>query len=295
VNRDHRRGLLAVLFAAVLWSTGGLLIKWVSVDGLVTTMWRSVFAAGTIAFALKGARSVRRTPWGLLIGLALSYAALLVMFVTATRLTTAANAIFLQYTAPLHVVLFGLVFWRHRPSGIDLITLAAAFGGMALFFVGKLSPANSLGNYLALGSGVAFGAFLLLLKHRDADDGVRLRAMVLGNVLLAVGLAVFHAASGRSEAFSPPRQDLLALAFLGVVQIGLAYIIFAYGIARIAALEASLLGMLEPVLNPVWVWLVLGESPGGWAVLGGAIILGALVLRTVVTERGMRAPKTARA
>ncbi len=283
--RQHRRGLIAVIIAAVIWSIGGLFIKWVSVDAFVITQWRSLFAAATIAIGARPDLSALRRAPALSMALVLSYALTLLTFVAATRLTTAANAIFLQYTAPLWVAFVGFAFLRQPPTRLDLATLVVAFGGMGLFFLGKLEPANAQGNLIALASGVFFSAFLLLLRHPRANSDLRIGAMVAGNVLLCLSMVVLHLVTGKEAAFLPSSRDLAALAILGIFQIGIAYIVFNYGIARVASLEASLLGMVEPVLNPLWVFLVLGELPGIWASLGGTIILGALAVRTVVTER----------
>jgi drug/metabolite transporter, DME family len=289
--RTHRDGVIAVLVAAVLWSTGGLFIKWVDMDALGITMWRSGFALLTLAAVTRpgwhNPLRADRLTWGI----ALSYAAMMVMFVAATRMTTAANAIFLQYTAPLYLLVIGHVFLRERATGLDVLTVALAFGGMALFFVGKLEADAAAGNGLALASGLMLAVMFALLRSPRCGPKTRPRAMVLGNLVLIVGLLAVNAGRGSGAAFTPGMGDLAGLVFLGVVQIGVSYAVFSYGIMRVGALEASLIGMLEPVLNPVWVFLLLGETPGWWAVAGGAVIIAAVAGRTVVTElRRARVP-----
>lgn len=283
----RQRGLAAVLLAAVLWSTGGLFIKWVDLDALGVVMWRSLLAGITMWVILRP-RLV--APWRmskLTWALAISYAMMLLLFVTANKLTTAANAIFLQYTAPLYVIALAHILFRERATRLDVGTVALAFGGMALFFVGRLETDDALGNLSAIGSGVAFASFLVLLRHPACSAADRPVAMVMGNFGLAAGLAAVNGVAGR-DAFTPDASDVAGLLVLGVVQIGLAYVVFTYGIAYVAALEASLIGMLEPVLNPVWVFLFLGETPGRWAVAGGAVIVAAVAGRTVILERGRR-------
>lgn len=278
-----------VILAALLWSTGGLLIKSVSFGPTGITMWRSAFAALTLALWLRPRRGLPPGSGPLLVGLAVSYAIMLLSFVSATRLTTAANAIFLQYTAPLFVVILARLFFGIRPTRVDLWTLAAALVGMGLFFVGKLRPADGLGNALAILSGLSFAIFLVWLRHPRANSDLRIASMVLGNCLLVAALATYHATTGQAEIFLLSGRDLSILLFLGVVQIGLAYAAFEYGIARVGSLEASLLAMLEPMLNPVWVWLRLGEAPGKASIAGGALIVASLALRSYLGERGKRA------
>jgi drug/metabolite transporter, DME family len=282
----HQQGLAAVLGAAILWSSGGLFIKWVSLDALGVTMWRSLLA-GVVIWVV--ARPAMRTPWRtgrLTWGIAITYALTLVMFVSATKLTTAASAIFLQYTAPLYLLVTGAVFLGERTSKLDYLTVAVAFCGMALFFVGKLDGDAMLGNVLGAASGVMLAAMFTLLRAPGITAQTRPEAMVWGNVLLVVGLLAVNLGRGTSAPFTPDLGDVAGLVFLGVVQIGFAYLLFGYGVEHVQALEASLIGMLEPVLNPVWVFLFLGETPGWWAVLGGAIIVAAVAARTVATERG---------
>jgi drug/metabolite transporter, DME family len=283
-----RQGLLAVLGAAVLWSSGGLFIKWVSLDAFGVTMWRSAFAAVTIAVCYRTGllRPLKATPIEWLI--AISYAVMLLLFVMATKLTTAANAIFLQYTAPLHVLAWGSLLINERPSRLDVGALSVAFAGMALFFVGRLDGDDAAGNLCALGSGVGFALFLTLLRRPECGPLTRPRAMVLGNLLLVAGTVIYNISRREGAAFTPGAGDLAGLLVLGILQIGLAYVFFAYGIARVRVLYAALIGMLEPVLNPVWVFLFLGETPGWWAVAGGAVIVAAVVGRTIISERSQR-------
>lgn len=281
----HQQGLLAVLAAAVLWSSGGLFIKWVSLDALGLTMWRSLLAGATIWLVarppIRSPRRTNRLTWAL----AFSYAATLLLFVSATKLTTAANAIFLQYTAPLYLLVIGALFLREKTTRLDYGTVAVAFGGMALFFVGKLETDALAGNLLALGSGVMLATMFALLRAPGCTADMRPQSMFLGNVILVVGLLAVNLFRADSGVFTPGLQDVLGLIVLGVVQIGFAYLLFGFGVAHVQALEASLIGMLEPVLNPVWVFLFLGETPGWWAVLGGAIIVAAVAVRTWISER----------
>ncbi|MFQ5381418.1 MAG: DMT family transporter [Dehalococcoidia bacterium] len=287
---EHREGLLAVLCAALLWSTGGLFIKWVDLDVLSISWWRAAFAYVTVLIV---SRPGLRAPWRedpVTWGIAISYSAVLILFVAATRLTTAANAIFLQYTAPIYLIGTSVVFLRERITALDLATVAVAVGGMALFFVERLDAGATRGNLLALCSGLSLAAMFTFFRHPRCTPDTRPRAMALGNALMVIGLLAVNTGRGAWSGFAPDPSDLFGVAFLGAAQIGLGYAIFGFGIARVAALEASLIGMLEPVLNPVWVFVFLGESPGWWGVVGGAVIIGAVTVRTVLVERGRPAP-----
>lgn len=285
----HQQGLIAVAAAAMLWSTGGLFIKWVSLGALGVTMWRSLFAGVTMMAITRTGLPGLRCGW-VTWALALSYAVNLILFVSATKLTTAANAIFLQYTAPLYVLLFARFVVAERPTRFDVGCAAVAFAGMALFFVGRFDASNLAGNALGASSGVAFAIFLTLLRRPECTATTRPQAVTLGNALLVVTLVPAMLFSGQGGDLAPGVKDLSGLLVLGVVQIGLAYALFGYGIVRVEALEASLLAMLEPVFNPVWVFVFLGESPGLWAVVGGTVIVIAVATRTLVAERRRRSP-----
>ena len=274
--------ILFVLGAALLWSTGGLFIKATPLDAYELSFGRSLLAALTVAFL------TRREGFRLNLvtaAAAVLYAALLLLFVVANKLTTAANAIFLQYTAPVYLLLLEPLFYRERFRRSDAFVVTACVGGMSLFFVGQLRPQDVTGNLTALASGLCFALFMLLLRHPKAGRVNRASAVIYGNVLLCAATApAFAGALGELTA-----RDLLIVAYLGVIQIGLAYTLFTAGIARgVRALDAGVVGYIEPMLNPVWVFLFLGERPSGWAVAGGSIIVAAVLVHTVVLARRAR-------
>src|SRR5229473_7374489 len=212
--------LLLVLGAAILWSTGGLFIKATSLSAFELSFGRSLLAAITIAIV------TRREGFGLNRVSAITsilYAALLLLFVLATKLTTAANAIFLQYTAPVYVLILEPLFYKERFRRRDLITVAACVAGMSLFFVGKLRPQDVDGNLLALASGVCFALFFLLLRHSKARNVNRASSAIYGNLIAVVVCApAFLGAMRRGIA----AKDLACIAYLGIIQIGVAYLLF---------------------------------------------------------------------
>ena len=281
-NQSDGSPLLLVVAAAVIWSTGGLFIKWTTLNGLELSFGRSLLAAITVAVF------TRREGFGLNRMTAITsvlYAALLLLFVLATKATTAANAIFLQYTAPLYVLILEPIFYKEKFRRRDLITVVVCVAGMSLFFIGKLRPQDVTGNLLALASGLCFAAYFLLLRHSSAREVNRASSVIYGNLLVVLICAPAGVgAMGRISS-----ADALSVAYLGIVQIGVAYTLFTLGMARgIRSLDAGIVGYIEPVLNPVWVFLFLGERPSTWALLGGVIIVGAVATHTIVKARESR-------
>ena len=275
------RARLLVLAAAVLFSSGGAAIKSTSLTAWQVASFRSAIAAVAILCMLRGARRLPdRATW--LVGAV--YAATMVLFVVANKLTTAANAIYLQGTAPLYILLVAPLVLREPVRRADLVFMGALALGLAAFFMGQdvatgTAPNPALGNLAALASGLTWAGTVMGLRwlgRRSDDPRATQPSLVAGN-LIAAGAALPLALP--IVTFSA--TDLAILLFLGVFQIGLAYVCLSSGIGGVPALEASLLLLLEPVLNPVWAWLVHGEMPTGWALAGGAIIMTATTVRTV--------------
>jgi drug/metabolite transporter, DME family len=270
-GKSHASPLLFVLAAALLWSTGGLFIKWVTLSGLELSFGRSLLAAITVAIF------TRREGFGLNLVTAMAsllYAALLLLFVLATKETTAANAIFLQYTAPVYLLIFEPLFYKEKFRSRDLIVVIFCVLGMSLFFVGKLRPQDVTGNLLALASGLCFACYFLLLRHTKSRAVNRASSVIYGNLLLVV----IAAPAALKVLPHISKADAIGIVYLGVVQIGIAYTLFTVAMARgVRSLDAGIVGYIEPVLNPIWVFLAIGERPTSWAILGGAIIVAAVV------------------
>src|ERR687893_860738 len=208
--------ILFVLAAALLWSTGGLFIKATELSAFELSFGRSLLAALTVAYFTRR-RGFRLNAFTA--AAALLYAALLLLFVLATKLTTAANAIFLQYTAPVYVLVFEPLVFKEKYRRSDFLVVAACVAGIALFFVGRLRPEEMQGNLLALVSGLCFAAFMLLIRLPRAGRVNRASSIIYGNLLLAAVCApAFFRGAHKVSA-----SDLGVIVFLGVVQIGLAY------------------------------------------------------------------------
>lgn len=271
---------LRILAAAALFSTGGAAIKIAAFNAPQVSALRSGIAAVALLLWLRG-----RLNWsGTAVLIGFVYAATLTLFVGATKLTTAANAIFLQSTAPLYLLLlapFALQERVHRREALYLLAVAA---GLLFCFFGQrvataTAPDPRTGNLLGLACGVAWALTLLGLRWAErghARPGVGLTAVVAGNAtafLVALPYAWPFPSAGVVE--------WSTVTYLGVFQIGLAYIFVTSAMRDLPALDASLLLLLEPVLNPVWAWAIRGEEPGTWTILGGVVIIAATAIKSV--------------
>jgi drug/metabolite transporter (DMT)-like permease len=271
---ERRRALLFLLLAAILWSTSGVLIKTLSWQPLAILSARSLFAS--LVFLVYMRRiPTRLNRWQLLAAAALILTQFL--FITSTKLTTAANAIFLQYTAPIHVVLLGYWLLREKPSRIDYVSMFIIFLGLLFFFGDKLSTDGLYGNVLAVLSGVT--SAVMMVSFRAQKDGAPEESFLIGSLVTAILGIPFIL----QETWTV--NNWLVIAFLGVFQIGLAFIFFTRAIKYIPALEANLVGTLEPILSPVWVLLLVGESMGAFALIGGLIVLGGVILSAAGSAR----------
>lgn len=275
-----------ILLAVLLWSTGGVLIKFTTLDAFWVNAGRSFFAAITVAvFTYKKGL---RLDWFTFLS-ALMYAGTLSCFVYANKTTTAANAIFLQYTAPIYILILSPFILKEKFRFPDLITVVFCLAGMSLFFLEPQNAENKLatnvfwGNIAALASGVFFGVYFVLLRHPKSLKLNPAVSVFYGNILIV--LLMFPLLSSNPPSYFKT-NDILAILFLGVFQIGTAYILFTNGVARgVRALDASIIGFIEPLLNPVWVFLFVGEEPSKWAILGGFIIIITVVAHTIFNNR----------
>lgn len=270
-----RQGRLLVAGAALLWSTGGLAIKLVPLDAVGVVFWRAVL---TVAFLVAVFRPSLERWKKASVATAVVYALMILTFVTATKWTTAANAIFLQYTGPFYVLALGPWLLKEKFRKADAIAIAVALGGMSLFFVGRLESGHLAGNLVGVVSGVFFGLTVLLLRRDQSRDAMA--SVFLGNVI--AGAIALPFAWGQ---LALDAKGFAVIAFLGIVQMGIAYILFVRGLSVVPAAEASLLGMLEPTFNPLWAYLGIGERPSGWALAGGAIVLLSVAGRTLLGAR----------
>jgi drug/metabolite transporter (DMT)-like permease len=282
------RARLEIVGAAALFSTGGAVIKSTTLSGWQVAGLRSGIAALAVLLLLPAAR--RGWTWRTLL-VAVAYATCLILYVTANKLTTAADTIFLQSTGPIYILLLAPWLLRERTSREDLIVLGVMVVGLLCFFLGAEAPLRSApdpatGNLLAAGAGLAWAFVVMGLRWLGRSAGPEvadpaMSAVALGNILaclaaLPFGLPIVHATA----------SDWGAVLFLGVVQIGVAYLLMSRAVRQLPAFEASVLLLIEPALNPFWAWLAQGEVPGVWALSGGGLILGASLAKSWFDARG---------
>lgn len=271
---ERPKAIILLVATAVMWSLGGLLIKSIEAHALAIAGVRS--AISTIIIIIATGRP--KFDWSAAqTGAALSYAGMVILFVAATKNTTAANAILIQYTAPVYVIFLSAWLLKEKVDLFDWVTVIIVMAGMVMFFIDDLGMGGMLGNILAAGSGISFAAFTICMRMQK--DGSPISSVILGNLLTAL--------IGVPFLFSnmPDARGWLYLAVLGTLQLGIPYILYSTAIKHVTALEASLIPVIEPILNPVWVYIFLGEAPGKWALAGGMTVITAVTVRCVVPLR----------
>lgn len=251
---------------ALLWSTGGVLVKWITWEPMAIAGMRSAFAACVLQVAYRRGCldfSVAQ------IAAAVFYAINVILFVLSNKLTTAANAIVLQYMAPVYVAIFSGYVLGERVRRLEWVFILAAFGGVCLFFLDGLSVEGFRGNILAIIGGVAFAFYIIFMRKQKR--GNPLGSVLLGNIITVLVAMPFM----RGLSFSDVNWTGLIL--LGVFQLGLSHVLYARAIKKVTAIKSAMIPMAEPVLNPLWVFLFLGEMPGKWAFCGGVVVIAAVM------------------
>lgn len=271
---QRRKAVIMLAITALLWSTSGVFVKALSWGPVSILAGRGLFTS--LVFLLYMRRLPRQWSKWMLLAAGMSMLTQF-LFVASTKLTTAANSIFLQYTAPIYVVLLGYWLLRERPSRADWVSMALIFLGLFLFFGDQLSPQGFYGNILAVISGVTSAVMMVAFRaQKDAhpEDSILVASLVM---------AVLGFPSILNESWTLTNWAIVA--YLGIFQIGLAFILFTQSIKHIPALEANLIGTLEPILNPVWVYLFLGEAMGAFALVGGLVVLVGVIVSAVGSAR----------
>lgn len=281
VTREQK-GTLYVFLAAVLYSIGGLCIKVIPWNGMSINSGRNIIAMAVIGLYLWRVRHPLK--WNRWIALgALAVYGTNALFSVANKLTTAANVIVLQFTAPIFVILFSILFFRKKPTRLDLIACGVVFGGVIFFFVDSLGAGNTLGNGLALLAGVCYSGVFLL---NDLPDSDAISSVFWGDLISALTGLPFLV---RESTFTP--TAIISLVVLGAFQVGLAYILMTEGLKTTPAVTASLVSGIEPVLNPLLVAVFYHECIGPTALVGAIIVVAGVLGYNILRARQVQ-PKT---
>ena len=271
----QKRSVIFMVICSFFWSIGGLFIKMVPWNSFVISSVRSLITCFVFLGYMKAMHYKlivsKRT---ILAGATLC--ASFLCFVTANKMTTAANAIMLQYTSPIFILLISCIIFRQRPLKKDIFVVCAAVVGIVLFFLDDLNPGDMLGNIIALGAGLTLGIFFVFgSKSTSIDENMS--AIFMGNfITFLVGIPFYF--------LYPPTftvQSVLSILVLGIFQLGVPYILYGIAIRDCPPLTASLISMFEPLLNPLWVFLVMGETPGIMALIGGLIVVVTITLYSI--------------
>ena len=267
---SRTKGNLYILLTALLWSTGGLLIKYIPGNAVAINGARSLIA---VAFFWLYKRSIEIRVNRYVISAAVCLVMTNLLYVMANKLTTAANAIVLQYMAPIFVQIWDCIYRKKAPKKQQCGIVLMALAGMVLFFFDQLDGGHLLGNILAIGAGLAFSGvfFINSLPEASSEDASMLA--FLASFVISIPFL--------GDVWKMNQTAVVALLALGIFQVGLAYILFAKGTKLTSPVSASLIGLLEAILNPVWVFLFYGEKVGKFALVGAAVILLAVVLNIV--------------
>lgn len=279
-SRSARRlAVIEMLMCSVFWSTAGIFVKHVPWNPILIAGGRSIFAAMMSALYLVGIRKkkILINKMSLLNGLMLTGTFL--CFIAANKLTTAANAIVLQYCAPVFVVIMSWLVLHKPMKKADVLVSVATFCGIGLFFVDQFGDSSIIGNVLAILAGMFFGGMFIV--SGEIDEQTRQSGIFLGHVITAViGILTVPFVGVQITPVS-----LTIIILLGVVQLGIPYILFGLAAEQCSPLTCSLLGTIEPILNPVWVFLLDGERPGPWALVGAVVVIAAIVIWNIAGQK----------
>ena len=263
-----------MIIASVLWSIGGIFIKLINWNPMAIAGSRSAIAALVMMVYLKKFKfKINKS----MLICACSYSLLVILFVSANKLTTSANAILLQFTSPVWVALLSRAILKQKISRIDGITIIFVILGMIMFFIDELEMSYLLGNILAILSGIVMAVMILLFQQQKENSLVEIT--LLGNVITAIVGIPFYFIS------SPGMESVLPLFILGVFQLGIPYLLYVLAIPNVTAIDAVLIPVLEPLLNPLWVFIFAKESPTLFSLLGGSLVLLSVTVRGIIMSK----------
>ncbi len=275
---SKNQAIIYMLLCSVLWSTAGILLKFLPWNPMVIAGIRSLISAGVYLLYMRYEKiEFQVNKDSVLSGIALMCT--FVFFVAANKFTTSANAIVLQYSAPIFILILSALFYRQKFRPGDIITVAATSVGISLFFLDKLSGGYLMGNLLALMAGLSFASMFVVTGH--ANDNSRSSGILLGHIFTSViGIPFIF--------FSPTPVTpaiVASILVMGIFQLGIPYILYGLAVRKCSPLACSLISAVEPLLNPVWVFLYIGEVPSLFALIGGAIVISAVVAWSIWSSK----------
>lgn len=282
MKTDRKKGILCVFFASIFWSTGGILIKFVTWHPMAIAGMRSGITALFLYFyllkfkkntSIKTIVSYSRNKY---IG-AFFFAATMITYVVANKLTTAANAILLQFSAPIWVALISHFFINIKVKRRDWFTIAVVFIGMGLFFLGDINIGNTIGNIVAILSGVTWALVAIMLRYQENSSTVEM--VILGCIISFIISMPYYFT--QSYSFS----SIIVILSLGIFQLGMGYLLFANGASLVSPIESALIPILEPLLNPIWVFIFYGEPVSNWAIIGGFTVITSIITKSILDIR----------
>jgi len=274
VKKEKLKAIFFILLAAALLSTGGLLLKLVDLPPMTIAGSRAIISTMVVWLYVKKPKFTFSKAQ---LSGALCYSLMVIGFIVANKLTSAANAIVLQFSAPIWVAIMGVFILKEKIKWYDVLAIVFVAIGMLLFFVDDVGGGNFAGNIVAVLSGVALAGVTISLRFQKDESPVE--TTLLGHIFTAlVGFPFIF-----GVVFTP--LDLLGIFLLGAFQLGIAYILYSVAIKHLNALEAILFMFLEPILNPIWVFLAIGERPSNLSLIGGAIVLLTIIIRSIISNK----------
>ena len=282
-NSTRKKAMLLMALCACLWSISGIFIKWISWSPFLIAGGRSLISAAVLGLFMAVSRiRIQVCRSSLCAGISLGVSFL--CFVSANKLTTAANAIVLQYTSPIFILIISALFLHQQIKKRETAVVCAAAAGICLFFLDQLSPGNIAGNFLGILAGFFLSIMFVLIGLAGNNDSIRMSGILFAHIFTAlIGIPV-----GASFTASISTREICLILILGIFQLGIPYILYAIAAKDCSPLACSLIGMLEPLLNPVWVFLLDGEAPGPFALAGAAIVIAAVACWCVIENRNQR-------
>lgn len=277
-TNNKRKAMAFMVICALLWSTGGIFIKLISWSPLLIAGARSLISAGVLGTYM----AYTKTPIKVCkysIGAGIGLCGCCTLFVMANKMTTAANAIVLQYSAPIFILIISALMFKQKLRKKEILAVAGTMVGIVLFFFDQLAPGNVIGNILAILAGIFLAVMFVMVGQGGGDDSIRMSGILFAHLMTAIiGIPI-----GLAGTVSFTGMEIFYIIILGIFQLGIPYVLYAIASRDCPPLACSLIGMIEPLLNPVWVFIFAGEMPGIYALIGAVIII-AVVTWWCVTE-----------